>query len=181
MITDLHILKGLHNVIKKYFPKIPIVDKDYKGVERPAFYITDISRKDVTISSEFFESTKSFNITYFGGDKKTGNMELVKIKEFLANIFIKPIKIQIQTKKEVKKLFYVEVDDIDIRVNRNENYVSCDLLVVIQQRKINVFIEEHEQIEDSIIVDYENNLDSDNFNTELMQNIVSKTEIKKDN
>jgi hypothetical protein len=179
MITELHIINALHKVLKKYFPDIPIIDKDYKGVERPAFYIQDTSRHDENISSEFFKSIKGFNITYYGSDKNTGNVELLKIKEFLSNIFLKPIKIIINTDKNVKKLFYVEVDNFDVRVNRQENYVTCDLVIEIQQRKINVFIEENEKLEDSIIVDYENNIDSDNYNTELMQNIVSKTEINK--
>lgn len=179
MITDLHIIKGLHNVIKKYFPDIPIVDKDIKDVKRPAFYITDISRKDTTISSEFFESTKSFNITFFGSDQNTGNIELVKIKEFLSNIFLKPIKININTDRDVKKLFYVEVDDIDIRVNRNENYVSCDLLMTIQQQKINVTVKEIEA-QDDIVVDYENNLDKDYFNKELMQELITKDNINQE-
>ena len=78
MITDLHILKGFHGVIRKYFPSIPIVDKDIKTVKRPAFYIQDVTRKDENISSGFFQSTKGFNITYFGSDDTTGNIELVR-------------------------------------------------------------------------------------------------------
>lgn len=175
MITDLHILNALHKVIKKYFPKIPIVDKDNKAQLRNVFKIQDISRHDTNISSAFFESTKGFNITYFGSNKATGNIELVKIKEFLANIFLKPIKIQIKTDKKVKKLFYVEIDNFDIRINRQENFVSCDLVITVQQRKINVPIDEIEEI----IVDYENNLDNENFNTELMQKLENNTQYKK--
>jgi hypothetical protein len=173
MITDLHILKSLHNVIKKYFPDIPITDKDLKTIKRPAFYITDITRKDTNISSEFFESTKAFNITYFGSDTKTGNVELVKIKEFLSNIFLKPIKINISTTKQCKTLFYVEVDSIDINVNRQENYVSCDLIIILQQRKLNVLISE----EPEIIVDYENNLDSETYNKETMDKLEAEAKI----
>ena len=32
-------------------------------------------------------NNSSFNITYFGSDDTTGNIELVKIKEYLSNIF----------------------------------------------------------------------------------------------
>lgn len=171
MITDLHILKGFHGVIRKYFPSIPIVDKDIKTVKRPAFYIQDVTRKDENISSGFFQSTKGFNITYFGSDDTTGNIELVRIKEYLSNIFLKPVKIQIGTKDE-SKIFYFEIDSIDVRINRNENFVSCDLVVVIQQRKINV------QIEEPILVDYENNLDSENFNQEYMEKLEDKMIVK---
>ena len=174
MITDLHIINALHKVLKKYFPEIPIIDKDYKGRERPAFYIQDVSRHDENTSSEFFKSTKGFNITFFGSDKATGNVELVKIKEFFANVFLKPIKININTDKDVKKLFYVEIDNFDIRVNRQENFVSCDLIIEIEQRKINVPI-----VQDEIIVDYENNLDDENFNNELMEQLFDNTQIKK--
>lgn len=173
MITDLHILKSLHNVIKKYFPDIPIIDKDLQTIKRPAFYITDLTRKDSNISSEFFESTKAFNITYFGNDKQTGNIGLVRIKEYLSNIFLKPIKINIETEKQCKKLFYVEIDSIDINVNRQENYVSCDLIIIIQQRKINVPISE----EPEIIVDYENNLDSETYNKEIMDKLETEQKI----
>ena len=174
MITDLHIINALHKVLKKYFPEILIIDKDYKGRERPAFYIQDVSRHDENTSSEFFKSTKGFNITFFGSDKATGNVELVKIKEFFANVFLKPIKININTDKDVKKLFYVEIDNFDIRVNRQENFVSCDLIIEIEQRKINVPI-----VQDEIIVDYENNLDDENFNNELMEQLFDNTQIKK--
>ncbi len=175
MITDLHILNALHKVLNKYFPKIAIADKDAKGQIRPSFAIQDVTRKDENISSGFFQSIKAFNITYFGSDKRTGNVELVKIKEFLSNIFLKPIKIQIATNKKVKKVFYVEVDSFDVRVNRNENYVTCDLIISIQQRKINVLIEEAKKNEDEIIVDYENNLDNEFFNNEFMENLEAKT------
>ena len=174
MITDLHILKGLHNVIRKYFPHIEIVDKDDKDRKRPAFYIQDITRRDSNIAPDFFESIKAFNITYFGSDKRTGNIELVRIKEWLSNIFLKPIKIKIKTKNKVKNVFYIEIDSFDVRTNRNENYVSCDLIVNIQQRKINVLIEEAKANEDEIVVDYENNLDSDVVNNELMEVIEQK-------
>lgn len=177
MITDLHILNSLHKVLNKYFPRIPIADKDKKGQIRPSFTIQDVTRKDENISSDFFQSIKAFNITYFGSDTRTGNVELVKIKEFLSNIFLKPIKIQIITKKKVKKLFYVEVDSFDVRINRNENYVTCDLILSIQQRKINVLIEEAKGNNDAIIVDYENNLDNEFFNNELMENLNEKTKI----
>jgi len=174
MITDLHIINALHNVIKKYFPNITISNKDDKARLRPAFYIQDVTRHDENISSEFFESVKGFNITYFGSDKVTGNVELVKIKEFLSNIFLKPIKINIKTDKDVKKLFYVEIDDFDIRINRQENFVSCDLMITVQQRKINVPIKT-----DEIIVDYENNLDNENYNNEFMQKLEDNTQYKK--
>lgn len=178
MITDLHILKGFHGVIRKYFPSIPIIDKDIKTIKRPAFYIQDVTRKDENISSGFFQSIKGFNITYFGSDDKTGNIELVRIKEYLSNIFLKPVKIKIETEKE-SKIFYFEIDSIDVKINRNENFVSCDLVVVIQQRKINVPIEEVEkQEETTIIVDYENNLDSENFNEEYMEKIKDKMIVK---
>lgn len=177
MITDLHILKALHNVIRKYFPKIEIVDKDSKVQKRPAFYITDISRKDENISHDFFESTKAFNITFFGSDKATGNLELVQMKEWFSNIFLKPIKIKFQTDEKIKKIFYVEVDSIDIRTNRSENFISCDLVMMIQQRKINVLIEEARKIEDEIIVDYENNLDDENFNRQIMETLEDKIKI----
>ena len=180
MITDLHIINALHKVLKKYFPEIPTIDKDYKGQERPAFYIQDVSRHDENTSSEFFKSTKGFNITYFGSDKATGNVELVKIKEFFANVFLKPIKIIINTDKQVKKLFYVEIDNFDIRVNRQENFVSCDLVIEIEQRKINVLVAEKQaQEQENIIVDYENNLDNENFNRELMQKMEDNTQIQK--
>lgn len=171
MITDLHILKGFHGVIRKYFPSIPIVDKDIKTVKRPAFYIQDVTRKDENISSGFFQSTKGFNITYFGSDDTTGNIELVRIKEYLSNIFLKPVKLKIEKENETR-IFYIEIDSIDIRINRNENFVSCDLVVVIQQRKINV------QIEEPILVDYENNLDSENFNQEYMEKLEDKMIVK---
>ncbi len=171
MITDLHILKGLHGVIRKYFPAIPIIDKDIKAVKRPAFYIQDVTRKDENISSGFFQSTKGFNITYFGSDDTTGNIELVRIKEYLSNIFLKPVKLKIE-KENKTHIFYIEIDSIDIRINRNENFVSCDLVVVIQQRKINVPIEE------TIVVDYENNLDSENFNEEYMEKLEDKMIVK---
>ena len=77
------------------------------------------------------------------------------------------------------KIFYFEIDSIDVKINRNENFVSCDLVVVIQQRKINVPIEEVEkQEETTIIVDYENNLDSENFNEEYMEKIKDKMIVK---
>ena len=174
MITDLHIINAIHKVLKKYFPEILIIDKDYKGRERPAFYVQDISRHDENISSAFFESVKGFNITYFGSDNATGNVELVKIKEFLANIFLKPIKIKINTEKQVKKLFYVEIDDFDIRINRQDNFVSCDLVITVQQRKIDVPI-----VQEEIIVDYENNLDNEHFKNELMAELEHRTQIQK--
>ena len=178
MITDLHILKGFHGVIRKYFPSIPIVDKDIKTLKRPAFYIQDVTRKDENISSGFFQSIKGFNITYFGSDDKTGNIELVRIKEYLSNIFLKPVKIKIETEKE-SRVFYFEIDSIDVKINRNENFVSCDLVVVIQQRKFNVPIEEVEkQEETTIVVDYENNLDSENFNEEYMEKLEDKMIVK---
>lgn len=177
MITDLHILKGFHGVIRKYFPSIPIVDKDIKTVKRPAFYIQDVTRKDENISSGFFQSTKGFNITYFGSDDTTGNIELVRIKEYLSNIFLKPVKLKIE-KENKTHIFYIEIDSIDIRINRNENFVSCDLVVVIQQRKINVPIEEVEKQETTVVVDYENNLDSENFNQEYMEKLEDKMIVK---
>lgn len=177
MITDLHILKGFHGVIRKYFPSIPIVDKDIKAVKRPAFYIQDVTRKDENISSGFFQSTKGFNITYFGSDDTTGNIELVRIKEYLSNIFLKPVKLKIE-KENKTHIFYIEIDSIDIRINRNENFVSCDLVVVIQQRKINVPIEEVEKQETTVVVDYENNLDSENFNQEYMEKLEDKMIVK---
>ena len=178
MITDLHILKGFHGVIRKYFPSIPIVDKDIKTLKRPAFYIQDVTRKDENISSGFFQSIKGFNITYFGSDDTTGNIELVRIKEYLSNIFLKPVKIKIETENE-SKIFYFEIDSIDVKINRNENFVSCDLVVIIQQRKINVPVEEVEKQEDTtIIVDYENNLDSENFNQEYMEKLEDRMIVK---
>lgn len=177
MITNLHILKSLHVVLKKYFTEIPITDKDFKKQIRPSFRVKDIVRKDENISSCFFESIKAFNITYFGSDTRTGSVELVKIGEYLSNIFLKPIKIRISTQKKVKKLFYIEIDSIDVRVNYNENFVSCDLIVKIQQRKINVLIEEAKNNADAIVVDYENNLDNEFFNNELMENLNEKTKV----
>lgn len=178
MITDLHILKSLHHVIRKYFPDIKIVNKDDKDRVRPAFYIQDITRSDTNIAPDFFESIKAFNITYFGSDNTTGNVELVKIKEYLSNIFLKPIKIKYETEKSIKKLFYVEVDSFDVRVNRNENFVSCDLIMNIQQRKINVLLEEQTASSDEIIVDYENNLDKEDINNELMETIEENIKVK---
>lgn len=177
MITDLHILKGFHNVLKKYFPDIPIIDNDDRREHRPAFYIQDVTRKDENISSDFFQSIKAFSITYFGSDSRTHNVELVKIKEFLSNIFLKPMQVRIITKKKVKTIFYVEFDSIDVKKNRNENFVTCDLIISIQQRKINVLIEEAKENQDAIIVDYENNLDSETYNNELMETLEDKTNI----
>lgn len=177
MITDLHILKSFHVVLKKYFPNIPIIDNDDRKEHRPAFYIQDITRKDENISSDFFQSIKAFSITYFGSDSRTHNIELVKIKEFLSNIFLKPMQVRICTDKKVKKIFYVEFDSIDVKKNRNENYVTCDLIVIIQQRKINVLIEEVKGKQDAIIVDYENNLDSETYNNELMETLEDKTNV----
>ena len=71
-------------------------------------------------------------------------------------------------------MFYVEIDDFDIRINRQENFVSCDLMITVQQRKINVPIKT-----DEIIVDYENNLDNENYNNEFMQKLEDNTQYKK--
>ena len=87
------------------------------------------------------------------------------------------MQVRIVTKKKVKTIFYVEFDSIDVKKNRNENFVTCDLIISIQQRKINVLIEEAKENQDAIIVDYENNLDSETYNNELMETLEDKTNI----
>lgn len=127
MISETEIIKTLTCLIRGEFPNFEIEDRDIEeGFARPSFFIeiTDVESSKI---GEMYSDGQEIKIYFFAESRKSGYLELLKIKKVLRYLLMDNIPLVDNEE------FIFGFDNINFNINKKDKVLIVEANILLVQ------------------------------------------------
>lgn len=115
MKDSVDLLKGFYDLLRKRWPNIKMLDKDYEHIkdeDRPCIILEFDDLSDGYLTNQYLEQNTTIHLYYFAKERQKGYVELLKKQKELTEVLLKPLALA--------EGFVVTVYGVDYDIDRDD-------------------------------------------------------------